>query len=377
MGERSITMKRISTAEARWIEDRKHWKINVQKDGCRRSFYDSTPGKRGKALCEAKAADWLDSMSLTDPRFDTAWESFIAKKDGQISDCYLTDMKGFGANWFIPAFGKKKLSYITEQMVQDVLDSMYKAGRSAKTIANARGAWVQFAKFCRKNRYELERFGDLEINKHAVKGEKLVLSPSQIATVFDTDQTLFHRVWTRDHYIHAYRFAIITGERRGEITGLKWEDITEKGVTIQRSINRLGQVTDGKNDNARRTVPMTKMLKKVLDDQKEYLKSTGIISPYVFPDEKCSEINDPRPLFDSWKRFCKSHDLPAVTFHGLRHTMISLYKADLPEELLKQVVGHSASMDTFGVYGHAMDGDEERTVRIMDDVISGILSRVV
>jgi hypothetical protein len=57
--------------------------------------------------------------------------------------------------------------------------------------------------------------------------------------------------------------------------------------------------------------------------------------------------------------------------------MISLYKADLPEELLKQVVGHSASMDTFGVYGHAMDGDEERTVRIMDDVISGILSRVV
>ncbi len=41
-----------------------------------------------------------------------------------------------------------------------------------------------------------------------------------------------------------------------------------------------------------------------------------------------------------------------------RHTFVSVVKS-LPEGLLKQVVGHSASMDTFGVYSHDVEGDLE------------------
>ena len=366
---------RISVAEAKWYEDRNHWKINVQKDGVRRSFYDSTPGKKGKAICERKAADWLDSVSITDPRFDVAWQTFIDKAN--VGEAYLTNLKGFGTTWLLPALGRKKLSAITAQDVQDILDSMAKQGRAAKTIANVRGAFTAFLKFCRRNRYEIEQFTDLEISREAPKGKKHILSRKDIETVFTDDRITDHGKWIHDHYIHAYRFAILTGERRGEIAGLKWEDISDEAIDISRAINRLEIMTDGKNENAQRCIPMNKAIRKVLEDQKAYLKTVGIISPYVFPDEACSEINPPRPFYDHWQRYLKCHNIPKITFHELRHTMISTFKADLPEELLKQVVGHSASMDTFGVYGHLADGDAERTAKIMDNVVSGILSSVV
>lgn len=53
-------MKHTRTNEARWDEARKRWRIDVQRDGKRRSFYSSTPGRNGKAECHRKADTWLD-----------------------------------------------------------------------------------------------------------------------------------------------------------------------------------------------------------------------------------------------------------------------------------------------------------------------------
>ncbi len=40
--------------------------------------------------------------------------------------------------------------------------------------------------------------------------------------------------------------------------------------------------------------------------------------------------------------------------------MISAVSPDMPEKLLKMIVGHSESMDTQGVYSHEMIGEAER-----------------
>ena len=57
----------------------------------------------------------------------------------------------------------------------------------------------------------------------------------------------------------------------------------------------------------------------------------------------------------------------------MRHTLISLAKADVPEQLLKMVVGHSDSMDTFGVYGHEVDGELKRAAALLDGVFDRVL----
>ncbi len=51
-------MKRTNTAK--WIESRSRWQINVQKDGIRKTFTSSKPGRTGQAEANRKADQWLD-----------------------------------------------------------------------------------------------------------------------------------------------------------------------------------------------------------------------------------------------------------------------------------------------------------------------------
>lgn len=53
--------------------------------------------------------------------------------------------------------------------------------------------------------------------------------------------------------------------------------------------------------------------------------------------------------------------------------MISMMKADMPEQLLKPVVGHGVNMDTFATYGHEVDGDLQRAAGIIDEVYDKII----
>ena len=56
--------KRTNTAV--WEEKYQRWRIAVQKDGVRKQFYSSTPGRTGQREANAKADQWLDTG--TDPR---------------------------------------------------------------------------------------------------------------------------------------------------------------------------------------------------------------------------------------------------------------------------------------------------------------------
>lgn len=50
--------KRTNTAK--WMENQHRWQINVQKDGIRRSFTSSKPGRTGQREANAKAdAGWM------------------------------------------------------------------------------------------------------------------------------------------------------------------------------------------------------------------------------------------------------------------------------------------------------------------------------
>lgn len=52
--------KRTNTAV--WSETQKRWKLGVQKDGVRKWFYSSTPGRTGQREANKKADLWLDIL---------------------------------------------------------------------------------------------------------------------------------------------------------------------------------------------------------------------------------------------------------------------------------------------------------------------------
>ena len=54
---------------AKWLPAYNRWQIKVTNDnGERRTFYSSTPGRKGQTECNRKADDWLRATTIDENR---------------------------------------------------------------------------------------------------------------------------------------------------------------------------------------------------------------------------------------------------------------------------------------------------------------------
>lgn len=345
-------MKHTRTNEARWDEARKRWRIDVQRDGKRRSFYSSTPGRNGKAECHRKADTWLDE-GLPDggnTRCGVLLDAYLADAESSTSYSNWRKSESISRIHLRPVIENKRIEDLTEQILQDIIHAAFKDGRSAKTLSNIRGMIVGFVKFCRKSGYTNLRPEDLTVPRGAKRGEKRILQPDDLRVLFSSDMTKWRTVIKHDWYINAYRFLVASGLRPGELIALKWSDIVNDVVMIKKSINIFGELTEGKNKNAQRKFRLNKLTRAILDNQRSVLKSAGVISPYVFckPD---GQFVAEAHLRDRWRLYCNYNGINYISPYELRHTFVSVNK-ETPEALLKGQVGHLLTLDsdTFNIH---------------------------
>ena len=227
---------------------------------------------------------------------------------------------------------------------------------SRKTIMTIRSTEISFLKWCRRNRYST-MFPELSIPKNARMGKKKILQPTALKVLFDVDTRLYYGKLVFDEYIYAYRFAVATGVRPGELVGLWYGDIKGNTVNLRRSINRLDEETTGKNENAIRSFDMGEEAREAYEAQVALLKASGIPLNYTTP---LFQIQNQRALFKRWKKYQRDNGIePQVTLYEMRHTFVSIESGVLTDSQLKMLVGHSKNMDTAGVYRHELDGQRE------------------
>ena len=119
-----------------------------------------------------------------------------------------------------------------------------------------------------------------------------------------------------------YYLGLATGLRRGELLGLKWEDIDlERGdLRVKRQVSRInGEVVEAplKTKNAYRTLPLAEDTVSVLKEQRRKVGS----SPWVFPSPNGGPIS-PDSVLHMLHRVLKRAGLPKVRFHDLRHPYV-------------------------------------------------------
>lgn len=362
------TIKRCS--EAIWIEKKGYWQIKVQKDGVRKAFTSSVPGRKGKHEAENKADDWLEK-GTQDMRFDKAWGIYMDNVRKTTGTANTANKDSIGRMWLLPKLGNRRLSTITQHNMQSCIDDAACAGKSKRLCVNIRASITSFCHFARTCRWEIEQPFDLSIPRNAPTKNRAILQPSDLQLLFSCDTVTRYGKESQAFFIHAWRFIVILGLRRGELCGLMRSDLENNILHINRSFNNLGEETPGKNENARRYIALPTIAQKILRDQQEMQKQRGIISPWIFPDESGERL-DSNHLYKAWAAYRKCHGIE-VSLHELRHTFVSVVKSDMPIALLKSMVGHSTSMDTFGVYGHELEGDLQQTANIVDNVFSRLI----
>lgn len=356
--------------EAVWIDSHHRWQINVQRNGQRKTFSCNTPGKKGKIEAERKADKWLDTMSNDTISFTDAWALFMEDKRDTTGTANCTKLDSIYRTWFEPYLKRKRLSMITCQDWQRIVNAAAKDGKSKRSCINIRSAATSFYAFARKNRWEMEKPEYIDIPKNAPTGERTILQPGDLKTLFTCDTIKHYNKDQLCYYIYAYRLIVVLGLRRGELAGIMWNDIDENILHIRRAINSLDETTRGKNDNAIRDIYLPQIARDLFAQQRALMDEYQIDSPYVFPTPD-GGTPDSNSIYGRWRTYREQHNIQS-SLHELRHTMISIMKADMPVELLKPVVGHSEAMDTFGVYGHEVDGDLIRAADIIDTVYARI-----
>lgn len=354
--------KRVNTAK--WDECAQRWKINVQKDGKRRSFYSSVPGRNGQREANAKADAWLDDgIENAASRVDTLFEEYLA--DLKIRTSY-SNWRGEEYRWRVwikPELGHMKLSRVTDQSLQDVINKAYTAGKSKKTLVGIRATLAGFFKYCRKCKASSYYPENIIIPNGASSGARSVLQPEHMRTLFSVDTTMLNGKRVFDDFIFAYRFQVLTGLRPGELIGLMRGDIHGTSIHISRSINIHREITTGKNANAIRSIALSQLATDVLQDQ--LLQYDDL---YIF-----GNITSEDNYRKRWKKYCEANGIPYVTPYELRHTFVSIAKI-LPDGQVKALVGHSQNMDTFGIYGHEINGEQKKTAAEINSLFKHILA---
>ena len=167
----------------------------------------------------------------------------------------------------------------------------------------------------------------------------------------------------------AVELALTTGMRRGEICGLRWSDVGDCTVTVNRAISLDGGTQyekEPKTDGSRRTIPLTKRLYAVLraieKDGQYVARELGVPfgDPYILgtPDPK-SRPYHPSRLSKDFATFCKLNGFE-ITFHDLRHTFATMMIAGGTDvRTVASYLGHSNVAMTLNIYAE-VDPDAKR-----------------
>ena len=206
--------KRTNTAV--WQEAYSRWRVAVQKDGQRRYFYSSTPGRTGQREANRKADAWLeDGIGAKVGRVEDVYKLWLEGLKQTTSASNYEPIESRWRTWVLPIIGKKRVNALTDADLQAIVNKAAAAGKSRKTLQSIAGDLRAFCKFCRKAKLSTYLPEDVQIPAGArLKGKK-VLQPDDLVKLFSIDTTLYRGKRVHDDYINAYRFEVLTGLRPG------------------------------------------------------------------------------------------------------------------------------------------------------------------
>lgn len=377
---------RINTAV--WNPRQNRWRISVQKNGQRRSFYSSAPGIKGQREANAKADAWLDDgLIIRKKTVAKLWPEYVKYYTTNVSASTSTiqRLEVDGSNYIVPVLGNKIIDTITNEQLQRLVNLVHRQGSqkkeirqrrprslplSKKTIQNLINTIGLFFRWCRSENYTTLK-PELSVPKNARKKGKSILQPQSLVTLFSDDTTLAYGKRVFDDTIYAYRFQVACGLRPGELAGIWVGDINPKTheLHLKRSVNVSGEITEGKNENAVRCILLPALAMEAYHSQMDLLKKNGIRLNFNTP---LFQISCQHTYYGRWKRYLEAHDLPHISPYELRHTFVSIVKT-MPEGRIRPIVGHSSNMDTFGTYAHILKGEVEETTKEIDRLFDKLL----
>ena len=199
--------------------------------------------------------------------------------------------------------------------------------------------------------------------------------PEQVAAIRDAleEEPIKWRMLTH--------MLLITGARRGEILGLKWDkvDFANNQVYICNSVLYSPDIgiyeSTPKTERSKRYITLPAETMQLLRQYRawqnterlrlgEYYQNQG----FVFSQDTGGPMH-PDSVTDWLNKFSKRHGLPHINPHAFRHTMASmLYFNGVDSVSISKRLGHAQVSTTANIYAHVMEAADQKNADILAEV---------
>ncbi|CAL9428909.1 Transposase from transposon Tn916 [Streptomyces sp. enrichment culture] len=274
--------------------------------------------------------------------------------------------------YLVPLLGAKRLESLSVADVRRVLVQLQKQTSAATAKESHRVLRTALTAACRE---------ELVSRNVATLVEPPKVQAREL-TPWELDETLdFLAAARKDPLYPAFVLAIALGFRRGEIAGLRWEnvDLEHREIRVRTQRQRVGGEAyedDPKGRRRRQTLPLPGICVAPLRWQRlrqaamreaagEKWEETG----YVFTTRTGRPI-EPRNIYRSFTRVAKDAGLRVVRLHDARHgTATLLTAAGVPPRVVMEILGHSQIAVTMNVYTHVVQDTQREAIGHMDRLL--------
>lgn len=186
-----------------------------------------------------------------------------------------------------------------------------------------------------------------------------------------------------------FNLAIFSGLRKGELLALEWSDIDFEADTVRVSKavsvvagEQVCKVPKTKNSNRTVSIPhfLTLRLKALRTSQLAYRLSVGDYwqgENWIFTQSNGKQMNYSTPYAafqDIINRYNEgkkpTEQLPAIPFHGLRHTSATLLIASKQDvRTVSSRLGHAQASTTMNIYAHQLQESDRKAANALENLL--------
>ncbi len=178
-----------------------------------------------------------------------------------------------------------------------------------------------------------------------------------------------------------YRTAIETGMRKGELCGLRWEDVDlrAKKISVRRTLLKPGPeplMGPPKNGMAR-AIDISEELCNLLRRHKAEQNAKRLKLGKGYADHGfafAKALGEPLSMNNlgqrEYARLIQKAGVKKIRFHDLRHTCATILMSQgIPPKVVQERLGHSDISITLNRYSHVTPTMQENAAQVMGDIL--------
>jgi integrase len=305
-----------------------------------------------------------------------------AQRTAGIRPTTIEHYAGVVSNWIVPKIGAVKVAALTPEVVTRFADDLRNVPRGQRQRGlSARS--TQMAVTTLKSACAWALQNEL-ISRNPVQGVKRPRLQRQPMTSWSADQARdFLEATADDRLSFGWWLLLARGLRRGELCGLKWDDVDLEGRVLR--INRTRVTTSGtvidsmpKTESGRRSIPLDASLVATLRKHRtrqaaEKLRAGEAYREggYLLADE-LGEPYNPDDVSKAFNAAVKAAGLPRIRLHDTRHTAASLMlAAGTPVKVVSDLLGHASPTITLATYAHVLPNMAEEAGAALSASLGG------